>query len=68
MSKSLLKCRDRVLAITYDGLYIRMRCRDNYCPDVIRAKEIGARAYHWWDIQTGELVRTEFEQHHLKAA
>ena len=53
-------CDVRVQVVIIDGRYIRWRCRENHCPDAITAKRHGTRAFHIYDLETGE-QRTEYE-------
>lgn len=45
--------------ITPEG-YIRIRCRERSCSDVVAVKGTGRRVWHVWDLQ-GRLIRTEVE-------
>lgn len=58
-----LSCAARTHAYIVDGRILRIRCRDNRCPECQAAKERGERAYHCWDVSS---LRgwTEFEPIH----
>lgn len=56
-----VQCEARVHAVVIDGHFLRQRCTERSCPDVIAAKARGERAFHVWDLQTGHMDRTEFE-------
>lgn len=44
-----LRCPARTHAQHEDGRFIRVRCRDNKCPDAQLAKARGLRAFHVFD-------------------
>lgn len=47
---SKLACTARVHAWVVDKRYVSIRCRDPYCPDVVKAKAAGEVAFHVFDL------------------
>lgn len=53
-------CASHTHFVIIDGRYVRWLCTHHHCPDAVKARREGLRAFHVRDLQTGE-EWTEYE-------